>query len=306
MPVLYRNDWAHQFYRGFPCPENTEVPTHDADAYRLNPEFNWVYNKLLIGQRQGLVCAPHGIEPEQYPVFSRPCYNLGGSGFGAAVMNNKEEYAANCHPGYMWAQLLTGEQFSTDVAVIHGQIKWMTHVKAYPGDNNTIDYWEVFQREKDEIAEMAEEFVCSYLGTYSGMVNFETIGNQLIEVHLRFAYQWPDLYSPEFISETIRLYARRQFKLGTQSQVGYSLNLYGPHQQYKKPNIMELDTLVDGENVTSIQLPFHENIPFERQGMPLGGFHLGIINGHDRKACEAARKTVFDAIKAANPGMLEA
>ena len=29
---------------------------------------------------------------------------------------------------------------------------------------------------------------------YTGMVNFETIGGRIIEAHLRFADQWPDLY----------------------------------------------------------------------------------------------------------------
>ena len=33
-----------------------------------------------------------------------------------------------------------------------------------------------------------------HLAGYTGMLNLETIGGTIIEAHLRFADQWPDLY----------------------------------------------------------------------------------------------------------------
>ena len=37
-------------------------------------------------------------------------------------------------------------------------------------------------------------WVARNLAGYTGMANLETIGGRIIEVHLRFTDQWPDLY----------------------------------------------------------------------------------------------------------------
>ena len=47
-----------------------------------------------------------------------------------------------------------------------------------------------------------------HLRGYTGMANFETIGGRIIEAHLRFADQWPDLYGPGWVWAVIGLYAK--------------------------------------------------------------------------------------------------
>jgi hypothetical protein len=42
---------------------------------------------------------------------------------------------------------------------------------------------------------------------YTGMLNFETIDARIIEVHMRFADQWPDLYGEGWVEALIGLYA---------------------------------------------------------------------------------------------------
>ena len=49
----------------------------------------------------------------------------------------------------------------------------------------------------------------SNLAGYTGMLNLETIGDTIIEVHLRFADQWPDLYGPGWVDAVVGLYERR-------------------------------------------------------------------------------------------------
>ena len=44
-------------------------------------------------------------------------------------------------PGYMWSELLTGEHYSTDVAVSNGKVKWMKHTRGVPLEQGTFDYW---------------------------------------------------------------------------------------------------------------------------------------------------------------------
>jgi hypothetical protein len=41
-----------------------------------------VYNKLIIAEKQNLPCGPHGTPAINYPVFSKPIYNLRSMGAG--------------------------------------------------------------------------------------------------------------------------------------------------------------------------------------------------------------------------------
>jgi hypothetical protein len=45
-----------------------------------------------------------------------------------------------------------------------------------------------------------------HLGGYTGMLNVETIGGTIIEAHLRFADQWPDLYGAGWVEAVVGLY----------------------------------------------------------------------------------------------------
>ena len=47
---------------------------------------------------------------------------------------------------------------------------------------------------------------------YSGAANVETIGGKIIEVHLRFADQWPDLYGEGWLEAIVELYTRRRWR----------------------------------------------------------------------------------------------
>ena len=68
------------------------------------------------------------------------------------------------------------------------------------------------------------------------MMNFETIGGHIIEMHLRFADQWCDLYGDWFLPAVIDLYA---FKFWPQTvpklKPAFSVILFGEHKFYKYP-----------------------------------------------------------------------
>ena len=65
------------------------IPLKDPDAYQLNPHHNWVYNKLLIAEKQNLTCGPHGTPAVGFPVFSKPIYNLRSMGAGIEVIHSE-------------------------------------------------------------------------------------------------------------------------------------------------------------------------------------------------------------------------
>ncbi len=193
MPIAEHDPWRVQYFEGVACPDSVLIPTDDGDAYRLFPDHRWVYNKLLIAESQGLDCAPHGLEPETFPVFSKPIYNMRGMGTGSQVFHTLEDYHAGVQPGHFWMPLLEGEHVSTDVAVVDGQARWWRHVVGVALGEGTFDYWTVEAAPRPEIEAHCARWLERHLRGYTGVVNFETIGGTIIECQPRFSSQWPDL-----------------------------------------------------------------------------------------------------------------
>jgi hypothetical protein len=124
-------------------------------------------------------------------------------------------------------------------------------------------------------------------------VNSETIGARIIEVHLRFADQWPDLYGGRpWVEALVRLYHEGQWAFDDGARrTGYSVVLFGAHGiQYRHPPAEVLAEVRAMRGVLSVQVTFHEDRPPNWHSMPPGGFRLAIVNTHDREAGERARE----------------
>src|ERR1039458_7874235 len=132
MPIYEEDPWRMQYFHAVECPPHVHVPTDDPDAYARNPRYRWVYNKLAVAESQGLACAPHGVEPASYPVFSKPIINLRGMGMGSCTLQSRAEYLQRQTPGHFWMTLLTGEHVSSDIAVINGEMVWVRTPSANP------------------------------------------------------------------------------------------------------------------------------------------------------------------------------
>jgi hypothetical protein len=118
------------------------------------------------------------------------------------------------------------------------------------------------------------------------MVNFETIGGTIIECHLRFADQWPDLYGPGWVRSVIDLYANGRWVFADETRrTGYSVVLFGGHGlRYHKVDRAAVAELSNAPGISSIQITFHENKPPKAHAMPPGGFRLAIVNCWDLDA----------------------
>ncbi|HXV81422.1 MAG TPA: hypothetical protein VEG60_16210 [Candidatus Binatia bacterium] len=280
MPIVESDPWRSQYFTTVDCPDNVVVPTDDELAYQLFPQHRWIYNKLLICETQSLENAPHDIMPRQFPVFSKPIYNLRGMGSGGKIIRTPEQYTAELQPGHMWMPLLTGEHVSTDAAVIDGEVVWWRHTVGKVLDQGMFDYWMILAEARAEIERYCNDWSRQNLTGYTGCVNFETIGGKIIEVHLRFADQWPDLYGPGWIEAVVDLYAHGRWHFRDDSRrTGHSIVLFGAHgPHYKKPDRGLLNEFLSCQGVSSIQITFHDDRPPERHSMPPGGFRLAIIN----------------------------
>jgi len=283
MPICEADAWRMQYIDGVACPDHVKVPTEDGDAWRWYPEYKWVYDKLAVAESQDLVCAPHGIDPDTFPVFSKPIYNMRGMGAGSRVMRSLKEYNYRQRPGHMWMQLLDGEHVSTDAAVVQGEVKWQRHTVAKPLDGGMFDYWIVLAEDRPEIERYLAAWVRNHMPGYTGMLNIETIGTRIIEVHMRFADQWPDLYGDGWIAALVKLYAEGVWQFDDlERRNGYSVVLFGAHGvQYRHPPAELVERMRATEGVSSIQITFYEDRPPASHSMPPGGFRLAIVNTFD-------------------------
>lgn len=283
MPIVERDPWRMQYFEGVECPDDLNIPTEDGDAWQWYPQYHWVYDKLRVAESQGLPVAPHGIEPPHYPVFSKPVFNMKGMGVDSRIIASAEEYEIVQTPGHIWMDLLEGEHVSSDVAVVDGEPHWWRHVTGLGVGDGVFDYWTVHAEARPEIERYCGDWLRRHLKGYTGMANFETIGGKIIEAHLRFADQWPDLYGRGWVDALVRLYRDGVWDYDDDDRhTGYSVVLFGAHgPEYRHPPADVVARHRERDDVSSLQITFHENKPAAAHAMPPGGFRLAIVNCRD-------------------------
>lgn len=297
MPVLERDPWRLQYFQHVPCPEHVAIPTDDPDCWLLYPGARWVYDKLAIAGTQGLPAGPHGVMPEQFPVFSKPMMNLKGMGIGSRVIRSAAEMDHHYQPGHMWMPLLTGEHVSTDCAVEDGRITWCRHATGMAWDEGMFRYWTVHAAPFPVLEARLRQWVAAHMAGYTGMMNFETIGGTIIEAHLRFADQWCDLYGEGWVEALVRLYAEGRWAFADEERRdGFSMPLFARHGRgFRHPPAALQSEVRAMPAVKSLQVTFHEGKAPEDHAMPPGGFRLAVINATDLSSARAARMRLATA-----------
>ena len=296
MPICEADPWRMQYFKDVVCPPEVRIPTEDFDAYEWNPAHHWVYNKLLIAESQGIPCAPHGVTPRNFPVFSKPLINLRGMGAGSRVLANLEEYERHESGGHFWMTLLKGEHVSSDIALQNGTAVWFRHAKGIPSGAGTFDYWIVDAAPCVGLERYCGAWLARNLAGYTGMVNLESIGGRIIEMHLRFSDQWPDLYGKSWLDALVGLYARGEWHFdAADARTGYSVVLFGPHGiEYHHPPAERIHELTRTPGVTRVQITFHAYRAAASHAMPPGGFRLAVVNCWDLDAGRRVRAKLAD------------
>jgi len=297
MPICEADPWRLQYFSHVTTAAN--IPTEDSDAWQWYPAQRWIYNKLAVALSQHLDAGPHGTPTPGFPVFSKPIVNLKGMGVGSRVLHSQADYDKHYAAGHFWMTLLEGRHVSSDVAVVQGRPEWWRHVTGKAVGEGTFDYWTVHAEPDTGIEMPCAAWVEKNLPGYTGMLNLETIGGRIIEAHLRFADQWPDLYGPGWVEALVELYERGEWNFPDDDRSeGYSAVLFGPHGRgYRHPSAAILNEIKRVPGVASVQITFHEHRAPESHAMPPGGFRLAIVNGFDLPATLAARarlRTCFD------------
>jgi hypothetical protein len=290
MPICEADPWRLQYFSQVETAAN--IPTEDSDAWQWYPAHRWVYDKLAVALSQKLAAGPHGTAPPRFPVFSKPIVNLRGMGVGSRVLSSPADYERHYAPGHFWMTLLAGRHVSSDVAVVGGEPRWWRHATGKPAGEGTFDYWTVHAVPDAGIEARCGAWMRSHLAGYTGMLNLETIDGTIIEVHLRFADQWPDLYGAGWVAALVRLYEQGAWDFAdADRRDGYSVVLFGPTGgSYRHPPPALVEEAERMRGVSSVQITFREDWTPDRHAMPPGGFRLAIVNGVDLPGALAARE----------------
>jgi hypothetical protein len=301
MPIHEADPWRLQYFSQLKTTAN--ITTEDTDAWQWYPAHRWVYDKLAVALSQKLEAGPHGTPPPRFPVFSKPIVNLKGMGVGSRVLHSQADYDQHSAPGHFWMTLLDGRHVSSDLAVLDGVPRWWRHVTGKPAGEGTFDYWTIHAEPEADIEQRCGAWVRRHLAGYTGMLNLETIGDTIIEVHLRFADQWPDLYGAGWVEAVARLYESGVWNFAdADRRGGYSAVLFGRNSvRYRHPPPALVEEIRRIPGVSSVQITFHEDLAPERHSMPPGGFRLAVINGFDLAAALAARERLKEHFLGATP-----
>ena len=292
MTICAIDPWLVQYFADVLGTAEARIPIEDSDAWTWNPRHRWVYDRIAVALSQGLAAGPHGTRPPRFPVFSKPIVNLWGMGVGTRVLASRDDYDRHYTAGHMWMTLLTGRHVSSDAAVVSGTVRWWRHVTGRPAGGGMFDYWTVHADADPALEAAIGGWLAEHLHDYTGMVNVETIGGLIIEVHLRASDQWPDLYGHGWVEALAGLYAHGEWTfVDRDRRDGFSVALFGPpDQRPQHPRHERVEEILAMPGVSSVQITFDEDCDPRVQPMPPGGFRLAVVNCWDLEAGLAARE----------------
>lgn len=271
MPFLGYDTWESQFFSSV-TESGVIIPVSDPEAWQQYAKYRWVYNKLDLSKHLGYKAEPFGVYPTIYPVFCKPIINLYGMGMGAFVANKEDDIDERYQPGFFWQPVFDGAHISVDVFVAQGLILGLIGALGDKMSGNRFNMWSIIDVPL-QVEKKIEEFVSGCFGDYSGVVNLEFIGNNIIECHVRHSGQFVDLYGEGYLDSLIALYSGdyKNFKLNNPS--GYSFAVWGESGKQYEYDQKELENISDQE--VSIQLTYSRG---ECRFNPPGGQRLAIVN----------------------------
>lgn len=210
------------------------IGVNDAHAWRLNPRYHHVYDKLQLALTQGLLAAPCGVNPldlglsDSSTIFVKPITNLAGMSIDAQAMSVAQlNHETKPQAGQFWCTCLQGTHTSTDCLVLEGKVVWFAHTLAASlKDQQRPLYWQIgidlAEREAQIVAWVAQQ-----LAGYTGLCNVEMIGEHIIEMHLRGSNGFFDFYGAGFITAWGHLVDFKQWQGLEPIQQGIVYSLFG-------------------------------------------------------------------------------
>ena len=256
--------WEWAYIEGL--PDVDVVPWTDEIAFERNPQYRRVYDKLYLAELQRQKVKQKGLAPSGW--YVRPRVNLSGMGRGTT----KSLLPSRIRPGTFAQQPLSGPHLTADLIVLDGKIKDSFTFKAhYAG--NSFCLFESLPRVVNPVAVALAE---PLLPGYTGVVNVETIGSVVLEMHLRPSLQFFDI-SGGLLRRLPELYLSGLWPFPVIQEKTYSLVIRQPGDSTftRKPNVGRLSS------VRSIQYCFVEDMPLSTFSQDEYSFRAAVVNGTD-------------------------
>jgi len=169
----------------------------DWDAWQLYPQHRWIYNKLDLSLRLGYSCGPTPMPvPKSGEYCVRPIMNLGGMSAGATIQYLEEGKVHELPPSYFWCERFIGNQYSVNFEWQNGELEAVhTSVgKNSPESLYRHEKWTRLPNRKFKLPVWITEL------QDVEHINMEFIGDNILEIHLRWGEDFPTEAATEVIS----------------------------------------------------------------------------------------------------------
>lgn len=166
----------------------------DCDVYEsCQPQWLWIYDKLIVARRQGIRAAPAGIPiPTSGEYIIRPITNIYMMGRGAQIKWLEKGDTSSVPDGFFWSEILNGSHVSVDY---HWGKQHLT-VQGFRNDPKRIDRFSRWCKIELDMPLPAMLYDLKY---YQEWINVEYIGNKVIEIHLRYNDDFANHDSDEIV-----------------------------------------------------------------------------------------------------------
>jgi hypothetical protein len=167
-------------------PYTKKLINNDIDAYHFNKGYEHIYDKKWVTESQNNKCGFMNEIPIQFPVFIKPIINLKGGNRDCYIINNINEFNKYSNrEDLFWSKLYEGEEGSTDFLLDKGKILFELSYKIEKIDGRILGMMTKISTNNKCPFEIIE-WVKYNLRDYSGPVNIQYIGENIIEAGLRF------------------------------------------------------------------------------------------------------------------------
>jgi hypothetical protein len=171
--------------------------------------------------------------------------------------------------------------------LVGGETRWACHTRGVPAGGGTFERWEVLAEGPPGLEGRLAAWCREHLAGHTGVVNLETLGGTVIEVHLRFSSQFADFYGRGWLEAVVGLHRDGAWHHEGPRPRGVSLPLFSATDGLCHPDEGGLAAL--RARVLGVHLAFAEGWPLSAYLNPPGGFLVAIVNAEDAAQGEAVR-----------------
>ena len=134
-------------YKVLPHRIISDLPHFDGRAYKINPRYQFVYDKLFVAESQGMQCGKlsdlRGKKDISYPIFIKPRYGhlTASSKYCYKVKSYADLEPHFSKPDMMWSEFVDAKETMTDFVLVDGTIVYQLTYVYSDKQSGFADIW---------------------------------------------------------------------------------------------------------------------------------------------------------------------